>query len=221
MKNVKKMIMTTITIFMLMLGTTVVFANSSGSFWQQASNWYADGSTNTYLDNSVLTDIASLVEVAGTGVIAIATVVIGVKYLLGSVADKASAKENLITLLVACLFFFGWSNIRDVLIVGNRAFSNDTGGVTQIDGTTTLFFLQNTSTGIGSAFSNVFGIVLVVAQIIAILATAYMGIKYVFGGANNKAKLKEKSIGYIIGIIMIFTTLNFLKFISSAINGMF
>ncbi len=200
-------------------GTVSAAGNSSNSFWSQASDWYSGGSTNTFLDESVLSDIANLVEVAGTAVIAIATVVIGVKYILGSVTEKASAKENLITLLVACVFFFGWSNIRGLLIK-NVDFTNS-GTVSSIDGNSTLFVLENTGTSIDSAFKSVFGIVLTVAQIIAILCTAYMGVKYILSGGEGKAKLKEKSITYVIGIIMIFTALNFIRFISSAINGMF
>ncbi len=198
-------------------GTVNAANNSSGSFWSQASDWYSDGNTNTFLDDSVLSDIASLVEVAGTAVIAIATVVIGVKYILGSVTEKVEAKENLITLLVACIFFFGWSNIRGLLIK-NVDFTNS-GTVSSLGGNSTLFILENTGNSVDSAFKSVFGIVLTVAQIIAILCTAYMGVKYVLSGGEGKAKLKEKSMMYIIGIIMIFTALNFIKFVSSAING--
>lgn len=206
--------------FLLILITNLSIYASSGSWIDGAMNFKPDPSGNgiVYLDDFVLKDIANLVEVAGTGIIAIATVVIGVKYLLGSVADKVSAKENLITLLVACFFFFGWSNIRTILIKG-ITFSND--GVVKSMNETAGLKILDMSNGFGGVFKSLFGITLTVAQMIAILATAYMGIKYVFGGAENKAKLKEKSIGYVIGIIMIFTTLNFLKFISSAINGMF
>ena len=46
-----------------------------------------------------------------------------------------------------------------------------------------------------------------------------MGVKYIFSGAEGKAKLKEKGIMYIVGIILIFTTLNILTFISESINN--
>ena len=62
-------------------------------------------------------------------------------------------------------------------------------------------------------------IVILVAKFVAVIATVYMGVKYIFSGPEVKAKLKEKSIMYIIGIILIFTTLNVLSFISSSINN--
>ncbi len=209
-------------IFLILLGFDLNFVSadtsSSNSWVQSAFDWKVNGSTNTYLDENVLSEIATLVEVAGTAVIAIATVVIGVKYVLGSVTEKASAKENLITLLVACIFFFGWSNIRNLLITG--ATFSSSGTVTNLTGNVGLVILDE-SKGFEGMFKSVFGIVLTIAQIIAILCTAYMGVKYIFSGGEGKAKLKEKSIMYVIGIIMIFTALNFIRFISSAINGMF
>ncbi len=207
------------TFFVGMASVVYAAGGSANSFWTQASEWYSNGSTNTYLDENVLSSIANLVEVAGTAVIAIATVVIGIKYVLGSVTEKASAKENLITLLVACVFFFGWSNIRSVLITG-VSFTN-TGTVSNLNGQSTLFLLKGNQDSIGGAFQSVFGIVLTVAQIIAIIVTVYMGVKYIFSGAEGKAKLKEKGMSYVIGIILIFTTLNFIKFVSKAINAAF
>ena len=115
MKNKKvKRIIRVFIIFILFISTTSVNAG----FWEQASNWYSGGSTGTYLDSSVITEIADMVEVVGTAVIAIATIVLGVKYVLGSVTEKADVKDSMITLLFACVFFFGWANIRDILIKG-------------------------------------------------------------------------------------------------------
>lgn len=189
------------------------------TFWDQAANWYSNGSTNSYLDTNVVSELANIVEIIGTGVIAIATVVLGIKYVLGSVTDKASVKENLITLLVACFFFFGWSNIRDI-VIKNVDYNQTTGNlaVSGISGKTQLFIFNGTNS-LETAFASVFSIVILVAKFVAVIATVYMGVKYIFSGPEVKAKLKEKSIMYIIGIILIFTTLNVLSFISSSINN--
>lgn len=213
---IKKILFISFVFVLMFISFSFVAADS----WDdEARNWFRGGETNTYLDENVLSSIASLVEVAGTAVIAIATVVVGIKYVLGSVTEKASAKENLITLLVACIFFFGWSNIRSILITG-VTFTNS-GTVSNIDANNAGIGVLNDRNGFEGAFKNVFGIVLTVAQIIALLVTVYMGVKYIFSGAEGKAKLKEKGVSYIIGIIMIFTTLNFIKFISDAINNAF
>lgn len=187
-------------------------------FWDQATNWYKPGATNTYLDASVITDIGKLVEIIGTAVIAIATVVLGVKYVLGSVTDKAEVKDSMVTLLFACIFFFGWSSLRGVLIKNVGYDSN--GAVTGITGATQLFiFAGENGNGLENAFATIFSVVIIIAKIIAVLATIYMGVKYIFAGSEGKAKVKEKGVMYIIGILLIFTTLNILSFISDAINN--
>lgn len=209
-------------IFILIMVNIFVLVNfvlAADNFWDQASDWYSAGGTETYLDSNVLSEIANIVEIIGTAVIAIATVVLGIKYVLGSVTDKASVKENMITLLVACIFFFGWSNIRDLLI-NNIQYDSSTGNiaVSKITGSTQLFIFSGTNS-LESAFASIFSIIILIAKLVAVIATVYMGVKYIFSGAEQRAKLKEKGIMYIVGIILIFTTINVLSFISSSINN--
>ena len=47
----------------------------------------------------------------------------------------------------------------------------------------------------------------------------YMGVKYVFAGADAKAQLKQKSPAVIIGVILIFCALTFLGFVSTAVSN--
>ena len=209
-------------IFILIMVNIFVLVNfvlAADNFWDQASDWYSAGGTETYLDSNVLSEIANIVEIIGTAVIAIATVVLGIKYVLGSVTDKASVKENMITLLIACIFFFGWSNIRDLLI-NNIQYDSSTGNiaVSKITGSTQLFIFSGTNS-LESAFASIFSIIILIAKLVAVIATVYMGVKYIFSGAEQRAKLKEKGIMYIVGIILIFTTINVLSFISSSINN--
>lgn len=182
-------------------------------FWSKGTEWFSKGSTNTYLDSSVLSQIANIIEIVGTGVIAIATVVLGIRYIIGSATQRADVKDNLITLLVACLFFFGWSNLREILISG-VTFSGV--GVTKVDGTSKFNLIDPSS--LANTLGNVFGIVLTVGKAVALVAIVYIGIKYVFSGAEGKSKLKEQGIYYIIGVILVFSTLNILTFISKAVN---
>lgn len=209
-------------IFILIMANIFILVNfvlAADNFWDQAADWYSAGGTETYLDSNVLSEIANIVEIIGTAVIAIATVVLGIKYVLGSVTDKASVKENMITLLIACIFFFGWSNIRDLLI-NNIQYDSSTGNiaVSKITGSTQLFIFSGTNS-LESAFASIFSLIILIAKLVAVIATVYMGVKYIFSGAEQRAKLKEKGIMYIVGIILIFTTINVLSFISSSINN--
>lgn len=214
-KNIVKGFNIFLLVVILLSSVQMVFAADSNdyNFWDVASNWYQQGETNTYLDDSVLSQIANIIEIVGTGVIAIATVVLGIRYILGSATQRADVKDNMITLLVACLFFFGWSNLRDILISGVTFTEN---GVSKVDGTSKFNIFDPTS--LATTLGNVFGIVLNVGKAVALVATVYIGIKYVFSGAEGKSQLKEKGIMYIIGIILIFSTLNIITFISKAVN---
>ncbi len=201
---------------MILLSTAqTVFAGTTNDydFWNVAGTWFQQGQTNTYLDESVLSQIANIVEIVGTGVIAIATVVLGIRYILGSATQRADVKDNMITLLVACLFFFGWSNLRGILISGVTFSGN---GVSNISGNAKFNIFDPTS--LAKTLGNVFGIVLNIGKAVALIATVYIGFKYVFSGAEGKSQLKEKGIMYIIGIILIFSTFNIITLVSKAVN---
>lgn len=214
----KKLLIKTFVILIFMLFTGFELEVNAADFWNQATNWYSNGSTDVYLNTSIISDIANMVEVVGTAAIAIATVVLGIKYVLGSVTEKADVKDSMVTLLFACLFFFGWSNLRGILIKNVGYDSN--GAVTGISGATQLFiFAGQGGVTLENAFATIFSIVIIIAKLIAVLATVYMGVKYIFSGSEGKAKLKDKGVMYIIGILLIFTTLNILSFISDAINN--
>lgn len=213
-----KIISITMIVMMLMSMITTTWAASNDyDFWDAGRDWFKDGETNVYLDGNVLSQIARIVEVVGTGVISIATVVLGIRYVLGSATQKADVKDSMITLFVACIFFFGWSNLRTILIKG-VTFSGV--GVAQggINGDSSVIGLNQPT--LEASFGTIFGIVLTIAKIIALIATVYIGFKFVFSGADGKSQLKEKGIMYIIGIILIFATINVLSFVSDVATGL-
>lgn len=195
--------------------SNMVYATSDISgeeWWDKATSWYSGQKNESGgIDTSMLTGITNLIETVGTAVIAIVTVILGIKYMFGSVNGKAEVKENLINLFVACLFFFGWSNIRGILIVG------DATGANGINGNTQLSFFQNGD--ISGAFSQIFTFALVIAQSLCVAVILFLGVKYIFAGADAKAHLKEKSPLFIIGIILIFCTTGFIRFIASVVTS--
>lgn len=205
-------------IIMLMISAFLIFnsgivnaASSSGlDWWNKASGWYDGGSTTVGISSNVIDGIADMLEIVGTGVIAIATVVLGIKYMLGTVQGKADAKESMINLLVACLFFFGWSGIRSLLITGNPTASNGLTGATKL-----IFFNGDLKV----TFASIFTLLVTLGKFLSVFVIGYMGVKYVFAGADAKAQLKQKSPAVIIGVILIFCALTFLSFVSTAVSN--
>lgn len=208
-KNKKKFFVQILMItFIMFLMTNTIFA--ADDWWGKATDWYKGGSTTVGLSTSVIDGIADLVEMVGTGVIAIATVVIGIKYMMGTVQGKTEAKESMISLLVACLFFFGWTSIRGLLITGNATGQGGLSGAT-----TGLVFFDG---DLKVTFARIFTLVVTIGKVLSVLAIVYIGVKYVFAGADAKAQLKQKSPAMIIGIILIFCATTFLGIVAKVIT---
>ncbi len=182
---------------------------SSGDFWEDGSTWYknmvTENKNDTTIGNSgmdsVIKVFVDMINVVGTTLIALATIFLGVKYMFGSVDNKVSVKESLPSLLVACVFFFGWSSIRGLLISADNEFIlfSDTSSYTTILG-------------------DIFSLFTYLANGLSILAVVYIGIRYIISGAPGRADLKAKSPQFILGVIMAFCASSFLAFVSTVIN---
>lgn len=209
MKKFKKLIYAFSILFCCMLTINVVQA-ASIEWWDKATSWFNMGSTSVGLSQNVISGLAETIEIIGTGIILIATVVIGMKYMVGTVQGRIEAKENLVQLVVASLLFFGWTNIRDILIVGNATGSNGITGATHL-----IFFSGGNIT---ATFSQLFTFIVTVAKAICVVAIMYMGVKYIMAGADAKAKIKEQAPALIIGVILIFCAVNVIGFIADVVT---
>lgn len=188
-----------ILLLLLMFVGPLVTINAT-DFWKQAYNWLPKTDTGL-MGNSiqdVINDVSTYVEIVGTLIITAATIVLGIRYMFASAEGKAMTKDNLVSLFVACILFFGWSGIQDLLINNNRL---------------SLY----TSTFSGS-MSKIYGVFVFFAEVVAIVIILYFGIKYIFNGARGKADLKGKSVQFIIGMIFAFSAIEVLKLVSKIIN---
>ena len=77
----------------------------------------------------------------------------------------------------------------------------------------------NPDTGAGRNFRNIFdsviGIVQVIGTGIAIIMLMYMGIKYLISAPDEKAKLKNTAIPFVIGAVILFAAVNILAAIEN------
>lgn len=204
MKKMRKMTIA----FTLLLLAFITFGKVYAAgieWWDSAFNWINGGKAEVEIDTTVLDGLSDTLEVVGTGVIAIATVVVGIRYVFGTVDGKVKAKESLMNLIVACIFFFGWSGIRGMLISGSA---------TALGGYKLVFFDGDLSV----TFARIFTFLVLIGKVITVLAIIYMGVKFVFAGADAKAQLKEKAPSVIIGIILIFCTTTFLGIVVKLIT---
>lgn len=207
MKKIKMVGVCIIMLFFIAMDATVY-----ADFFSDATTWYNQAQTTGSTGynqvqqsvSSVINQISNLVEIAGTAIIIIATMILGVKYIFGSVNDKISIKENMISLIVACVFFFGWSSIRGLLITG-------TGASQQL-------IIYSGASDFKSAVVVLFSILSVILRIVGVVGVLYVGIKYIFSGAQGRAELKTKSFLTMLGIVFVFAATVVLSTISSVIT---
>lgn len=191
---------------------------ADAEFWQQANDWYEQGKeeyNNTSggsIDNltdtnstmkKIIDDFSNMVNILGTTVIVCVTTFLGIKYIFGSVEGKAEVKDSLLTLVVACIFFFGWNSIWNLI------FDSSSSG---------LIFNKG---GYKNVIANVFSTVSLVANILAVGGVIYIGIRYIFAGASGKAELKGKSWMFLLGIVLAFCSVGILNYISAVVNQVF
>lgn len=185
-----------------------VYATSQNAdFWGSATNWFSEvkGSYTMPTEAQSIIDIfEQMINVVGTTVIVVATIVLGIKYIIGTVDSRTQAKDGLITLFIACVFFFGWSSISNLLFPGNN-----------------FIFLSDSDTNYTNMVGRLFSTFSYIANIVSILLIIYVGVRYILAGASGKADLKGRSMYFIIGIILVFATSNVLSFISNIINDVF
>lgn len=189
--------------------------NNSGSekqtFWKSAGDWFNDvqeeGQGNVSEKSiEIVNQFMDIVNYVGTTLIIIATMFLGVKYMFGSVEGKSEVKESLVTLLVACVFFFGWQYIRDIILIG-------TGG-------TQFFLADNGDNSYEELFGRLLAVVMMVVKVAAIVGVIYVGVRYIFSGATGKAELKGKSAYFIIGIILTFSSVTVLTVFANALKDL-
>lgn len=197
---------------MLVLLFTTISSPVYADFFSDATTWYnnaQNAGANGYGQvqdsvSSVINQFSNLIEIAGTAIIIIATMVLGVKYIFGSVNDKISVKENMISLIVACIFFFGWSSIRGLLITGS--------------GASQQLIIYSGASDFKSMVIIAFSILSVILRIVGVVGVLYVGIKYIFSGAQGRAELKTKSFLMMVGIVLVFAATVVLSTISSVIT---
>lgn len=179
---------------------------SADGMWSAASTWFKaiKTSDNSTQAQDIVSEFITAINIIGTTVIVIATIILGIKYIIGSVDSKADVKESMVTLLIACIFFFAWDKISTLLFSGGR-----------------LVFTSTDDASYKSIIGRIFNFAVFVANIAAVAGVIYVGIRYIFSGASGKAELKMKSPYFIIGIILAFCAVSFLTFLSSSIRGFF
>lgn len=130
-------------------------------------------------------DIAAGIRTIGVFIAVGALMIIGIKYITGSLEEKANYKKTMMPYIIGCVILFGASVITPQLkeIIGN-----------EVD-----------STSIGN---QVLGIIQAVGSMFAVGVLMVLGIKYMLGSLEERASYKKSMLPYVIGMILLFASVN-------------
>ena len=149
-----------------------------------------------------ISEIRSMIFDIGNVIFILITAFLGVKYIWGGVDSKFSVKNSLVTLVVAAIVFYGWNALTDVLDIKD------------------LLTGKTSQSGVQGFVGTVYNTVMYIINFAAVGGIIYIGIKYMMAGADGKAEMKLKGIPVVMGIIMVYGTVNLINFILKIIDGL-
>lgn len=115
-----------------------------------------------------------------------AMMIIGIRYLVGSVEEKANYKKSMMPYIIGCFILFGASML-----------------IPKIED---LF--SNLGTDTETIGNKILGIIQVVGTFISVGIFMILGIKYMVGSTEERAEYKRSMIPYIVGALLLFGAVN-------------
>ena len=112
MKKISKKIIAFLGMVATIFASSPVFAKVGydPSSWSGSSTKVSTGEVTSWVDT-----IINVVSIVGSGIAIIALIVLGVKYMMGSVEEKAEYKKTLLPYFVGAVFVFAASALVGVI----------------------------------------------------------------------------------------------------------
>lgn len=118
MKN-KKIFISIITLFLILALSVNIYAITLDDAKNQMveANQLDSTQNNTTGVMAVINDVIGLLQLAGTGISVVTITLLGARYMLSSVDQKAEIKNRAMPVVIGCIILFGAVNL--VAIVAN------------------------------------------------------------------------------------------------------
>ncbi|MDE5830160.1 MAG: pilin [Clostridia bacterium] len=146
--------------------------------------------------------LADMLRLMGTFLAVGVLMVIGIKYISGSIEEKAAYKKTMIPYAIGCILLFGAGAIAPMIIE--------------------IFKDAEGAEDIGNV---ALGLVQVIGTFLAVGVLMILGIKYMVGSAEERASYKKSMLPYIVGAILLFGAVNLTAVVvnmtSEALEGKF
>ena len=152
-------------------------------------------SDDTTLDVEFVTNLENMIRLLGTFIAVGVLMIIGIKYMTGSIEEKANYKKTMMPYLIGCIFLFGASIIAPQIIET----------------------FKETKTA-EDAGNTVLGLIQTVGTFVAVAVLMILGIKYMLGSIEERASYKKSMLPYLIGAILLFGAVNITAAIANNIS---
>lgn len=129
--------------------------------------------------------LAGIIRTIGIFVAVGVIMIIGIKYMTGSLEEKANYKKSMLPYLIGCILLFGASTIAPQIIE--------------------TFKENQDAEDIGNL---ILSIIRVIGIFISVGILMILGIKYMLGSLEERASYKKSMLPYIIGAILLFGGVN-------------
>ena len=144
------------------------------------------GDSGIELETDFVDKITDFVSKIGAFIAVGVLMVIGIKYMTGSLEEKATYKKSMIPYVIGCFLLFGAS----ILAPKIGELVSDLGDNTEEIG------------------NKVLGIIQAVGSLIAVGVLMLIGLKYLVGSVEEKANYKKTMLPYVIGAVLLFSAVN-------------
>lgn len=178
MKTIKKILIAILVSFAIIMTSSISFAGITPS--------QITGESDGELDLNFLDTLTNAIRTIGIFIAVGALMIIGIKYVMGSIEEKANYKKSMMPYVIGCFVLFGASIIAPEL----EKLVTNMGTDTETIGNTVLGFIQVIGT-----FATI-GVLMV------------LGIKYMVGSTEERASYKRSMLPYVVGCVLIFATVN-------------
>ncbi len=129
--------------------------------------------------------LAGIIRTIGIFIAVGVIMIIGIKYMTGSLEEKANYKKSMFPYLIGCVLLFGASTIAPQIME--------------------TFKENQNAEDIGNL---ILGIIQVVGTFVAVAVLMILGIKYMLGSLEERASYKKSMLPYIIGAVLLFGGVN-------------
>ena len=140
------------------------------------------GGSHGDLDLGFLDTVTDAVRLIGTFIAVGALMLIGIKYVMGSLEEKANYKKSMMPYIIGCFILFGASNLAPQI---RELFSG----------------VATDSVSVGN---QILGII---QAVITVGVLMILGIKYMIGSTEERASYKRSMLPAVVGTVLIFMAL--------------